>query len=557
MARLRVGCIVDDTAQTFLVWDFYDQSVRSKHYELAVLIIQPSRGRVGANVFSQAFSLLRRRGLATFCRLICFSIIDKVESLIIRYRRSLSKAFATYPLARFAVTRLYVNPNLSPSGLVYTYTRRDIQAIKDLKLDLLVMAGSGILKGEILSSCPFGIISFHHGDNSRNRGGPPGFWEVFHKEPSTGFIVQRLTEELDGGGVLLSGSITTSCMYKLNQVRLFLKSSVFLHRVVDGLARSSSVATLVPSAPYAYPLYTVPTLLQSVQYVLATANHCVKKLASALVGRRLRWGVGYVFTKSWRDAVLRRITVVRNPRLRFFADPFVATDGNMAVMFVEDYDYRRGKGRITAIEVQATAYRILGVVLEEKFHVSFPYVFWHEGRLYMCPETQDARQIRLYVCTAFPLGWRFHKALMRDVSAVDTCIFFHDGRYWMLTNIDSAGLGEDHSELHAFHADRFDSDTWVPHELNPVIFSSQRGRNGGLFVDAGVIYRVYQIHGFDSYGSRMGVARIVELTPTTYREETDCEIAARFKSGLRGAHSFSVAGEVVCVDFARMECIAK
>ena len=66
------------------------------------------------------------------------------------------------------------------------------------------------LKGEILNICRLGIISFHHGDNNFNRGGPPGFWEVFNREPSTGFIIQRLTEEIDGGDVIFKGKITTS-----------------------------------------------------------------------------------------------------------------------------------------------------------------------------------------------------------------------------------------------------------------------------------------------------------------------------------------------------------
>ena len=51
-----------------------------------------------------------------------------------------------------------------------------------------------------------GIISFHHGDNNINRGGPAGFWEVFNEEPSTGFIIQRLTEELDGGDVIFKAN---------------------------------------------------------------------------------------------------------------------------------------------------------------------------------------------------------------------------------------------------------------------------------------------------------------------------------------------------------------
>ena len=58
-----------------------------------------------------------------------------------------------------------------------------------------------------------GIFSFHHGDNDFYRGGPPGFWEVYNQEPSTGFIIQRINEVLDNGDVIFKGNIPTSFFY--------------------------------------------------------------------------------------------------------------------------------------------------------------------------------------------------------------------------------------------------------------------------------------------------------------------------------------------------------
>ena len=113
------------------------------------------------------------------------------------------KLFINHPISKFNVQKIYVDPDISPSGLFYRYKNSDLEKIKKLHLDLLIRGGSGILKGKILNICRLGIISFHHGDNNLNRGGPPGFWEVFNQEPSTGFIIQRLTEEIDGGEVVV------------------------------------------------------------------------------------------------------------------------------------------------------------------------------------------------------------------------------------------------------------------------------------------------------------------------------------------------------------------
>ena len=61
---------------------------------------------------------------------------------------------------------------------------------------------SGILKGKILETSKFGVISYHHGDNDFYRGVPAGFWEVYNKDPITGFIIQKLNNELDNGEIL-------------------------------------------------------------------------------------------------------------------------------------------------------------------------------------------------------------------------------------------------------------------------------------------------------------------------------------------------------------------
>src|SRR5438093_1187012 len=88
---------------------------------------------------------------------------------------------------------LIVDSQIAKSGFVYRFSGEDIDKVKSLNLDLLIRYGSGILNGEILNSTKFGIISFHHADNRINRGGPVGFWEVYSKQDTTGFIIQQLT----------------------------------------------------------------------------------------------------------------------------------------------------------------------------------------------------------------------------------------------------------------------------------------------------------------------------------------------------------------------------
>ena len=54
--------------------------------------------------------------------------------------------------------------------------------------------------------------------------------------PSSGFIIQKLNEELDGGEVLLRGNIMTREFWLLNNAQLLEKSNEFFKRLLEDLA---------------------------------------------------------------------------------------------------------------------------------------------------------------------------------------------------------------------------------------------------------------------------------------------------------------------------------
>ena len=169
----------------------------------------------------------------------------------------------------------------------------------------------------------------------------------------------------------------------------------------------------------------------------------------------------------------------------------------------------------------------------------------------MCPESHEARQIRIYECLQFPLIWKLHSIAMQNVAAVDTMIFPHGDRWWMLTNMDSAGMDEHSSELHAFYADCFDSNAWTAHPMNPIIFDSAQARNGGMILDKGKLHRVFQTQGFDLYGAAMGIAEITTLTPDSYHEEVIARMPPNYFQNLRGTHSYSFNKGLLAFDYVK------
>ncbi|MCU0649410.1 MAG: hypothetical protein MUF00_15540, partial [Gemmatimonadaceae bacterium] len=138
-----------------------------------------------------------------------------------------------------------------------------IDTLRRLDLDVLVRFGFGILDGEVLEVARHGIWSFHHGDNRRVRGTPPGLWELIESHPHTGAVLQRLTSELDGGHVLARGTYPTEAGLSAARNRLapyWGTSELLLLRLWQLHAVAPSVLPQLPAEPYAgrRKIYRVP-----------------------------------------------------------------------------------------------------------------------------------------------------------------------------------------------------------------------------------------------------------------------------------------------------------
>jgi len=554
MRRLRVALIVDDAPQRSVCWDLIERSKKAKNYSIEFLVVQQKTTKVKSSSFvSRVFRRLRQHGLKSLTEKIGFLLIQKVEKSRTLRDPKYKDFYRSYSLDEVEIEKLYVRPLVSKSGFVYRYAEADIQKITSRNPDVLIRFGSGILRGQILEAARFGILSFHHANNEINRGTPPGFWEVFNREPSTGFIIQRLSSELDGGDVLFRGSIPTSPSYVLNAIRLYLKANVFMHDLLERVGETGALPDAYRKAPYAHPLYKTPALRDQIKYVSKKFAHSGNGFINKVRGKALRWGVAYQFVDDWKSAVLWRSRVIKNPPNRYLADPFILYKNGSHVCLVEDYNASTNTGHITAFKIDREGYTELGCALKEDFHMSYPFVFEESSELYMCPETQAAREIRLYKCVSYPLGWKLHRVLMKGVSAADTTLFKRDGKWWMLTNIDTSESGDHCSELHVFYSDDLGSSNWTPHPMNPVIFDSTRARNGGLLFDHDGVYRVFQVQGFGVYGESMGIARITELTMTRYEEQVVYSITPSFFAGLIGTHTCSFAGGLLAIDFLKYE----
>ena len=446
-------------------------------------------------------------------------------------------------------------PIFSKNKLTVRYSNRDIEKIRALDLEFIIRGNaSGIFKGKILRSANHGIISFHHGDNRWNRGGPPGFWEVYLRKPATGFIVQRLTEELDNGEVLLRGEILTSSTYTENRQRLFRDSQPLLQRLLVYFLTNNEFPKPEQPIEVSPEILKIPSALTSLLYIYKTLLYFASGfLRRHILGRRQRWSVGFL-NKDPSRMPPPTPTLIKNPSSRFFADPFLIKRFGRTVCYVEDYSFQSERGQISAIELfPDQTYKFLGPVITENFHLSFPFIFEFNNNLYMVPETSAARAVKLYRCVDFPMNWEFQFDLMTDISAVDSLVLKKEGLWWLLTTVESLS-NDSWSNLHAYYSDSPVNTDWQPHPGNPIVSEVDKARNGGMLeTNGGTPVRVRQRHGFRLYGKSITVAVLDGLTTSGF---TESEISLKMDwlpdeyDGFHHLHSLS---HCTAFDFLRFE----
>lgn len=198
----------------------------------------------------------------------------------------------------------------------------------------------------------------------------------------------------------------------------------------------------------------------------------------------------------------------------FVADPFIVRADGTWYLFFETLIKDTSKGVIClATSADGFSWTYQRVLIEEPFHLSYPYVFAWQRSYYMIPESAQARSVRLYKATDFPMGWVFQAELLRGLHR-DPSIFRHDGMWWMFTETSHDNRGT----LRLYLAEEL-TGPWREHPQSPVVDGNPHiARPGGRVIEsAGRVYRITQ-DTYPDYGIQLFAFEIIELTPTTYRE---------------------------------------
>jgi len=467
---------------------------------------------------------------------IFFYLIIFVENLILKFTKNHKDHLKKFNLKNIIKKKFQVHVTNNKS-----LNLEDIKYIENEKFDILIRSCTNILNEDLLRCPKFGIISFHHGDYSKYRGSPAGFWEVYYKEKNTGFVIQKLEKKLDYGKIILEGFLQTKSFFLYNQAELFKKSNFYIKKVLLDFHKNKKFYFIKKRDKG--KIFETPRIINQIRYLFNTTKILIKKK----IYNNNNFKIAYFNLKKINSPI-----IIKNSSKKFLADPFLIKHKNNNFCFAEEYDYIKKKGHLVCIDLNKKKNN-QKIIINEKFHLSFPYVFNYNNKFFMCPDTSSISEIRLYECVNFPLKWKFYKTIKKNINSVDNIIFKSKGLWWLFTNVDQSKTGDFSHDLSIFYSKKSPlTNRWKSHSLNPIKINSLESRNAGFLFENKKMIRISQVQGFDNYGENINFHLIKTLTTTKYKEQLiKNKNFIKIKKNLNNVdiHHFSKIKNDVLVDF--------
>ncbi|MGI9261120.1 MAG: glucosamine inositolphosphorylceramide transferase family protein [Woeseiaceae bacterium] len=316
---------------------------------------------------------------------------------------------------------------------------------------------------------------------------------------------------------------------KLNDIGLGVASNARLapaeKRLTDKVGRPGAVR-LVTSLSKLYGRYALNVVLRQFH--------------------RNQWQLAYRFggERLSQDGLKR---IAPDDAGDFWADPFIVRRDDRTMIFFEEWEGSKSKGRIVAMEIEPDGTTgPVQPVLECDYHLSYPFLFEHEGELYMIPESADAGRVEAFRCVEYPHRWEPHAVLLDDIRAYDATLVEYDDRWWMFTAVQHNG-NSTCDELWLYHAPGPFED-WTPHPANPVSLDLRFARPAGAFFEQdGHLYRPAQDCS-ERYGYALSIQRVLQLDLECYTEEAVNQIMPDWADDIGGTHTINQADGLTVYD---------
>lgn len=249
------------------------------------------------------------------------------------------------------------------------------------------------------------------------------------------------------------------------------------------------------------------------------------------------------------------------------ADPFVFEDEGVLYVFYEAFDLVERKGKIGYSIIKDGIATDPKIVLDEAYHLSFPYIFRDGDEIYIMPESCGDYRVKLFRAVDFPNKWESAEILLPDAFDVDNIFIQSAGKNYLLVN----------ERYHNPPMNKVSS-CWVKNVLYPMkgyfqiigegckVAEGEYGiRNAGKIIeDNGKIIRVGQNCDAGVYGKGLVFFEIESLEPYCEKviysidyPEMDQHIRRVTKEQLEGVHTYNYSENYEVIDLVIYRPISK
>ncbi len=407
---------------------------------------------------------------------------------------------------------------------------------------LIYKCGMGLLYiNKELKNIP--IISHHHGDPTKFRGRPAGFYELLKGEKKLGQIVQLISNKLDSGKILSYGETKIyPWSYKKTINESFKISPIIFEKALISLEAGNFIDKKSGGKNY-----KLPSNKLSIFFIYIEISNLFKKLFYGLFWEKF-WQVGYLnkslISKITKPDDFFKIISKTSKNFKpikifkdysFYADPFIL-DSNI---FVEGLKKSSLKGDLLLIDINKNSI-IKKLTLENK-HLSYPYTIEFSGKKYIYPDSGALKNPIFYSGTKTKF---LKKSFMNKFKSglTDPTVIKHNGLYYLFANIPN-----EQYILRLWYASNPEFNDPKEHPNSPICITPEGGRSGGrIFKFKKNLYRYGQQCSSD-YGNGLILFRIETLSERNFFEKKISTF--KLNKPFKGPHNIDFCDDLLTWDY--------
>ncbi len=390
--------------------------------------------------------------------------------------------------------------------------------VLELSLDLIYTIdydGSGEENLSGLASFGLWYLSFGNSDSP----GPTAFWEVMRSDPVT--CSRLLMKTKDQHYLLYDGATATvphSVKNNFNSIA-WKSSSYLVHRLRSlsllhdqfsdhfSIVKTKKTEEILPGSLDMLSLF----FKNNLRY-LAHRKRLKNKDRFTLLYAFEDFQIGKNLPAHFQSLSL--------PPGCFFADPFLVKENNVHYVFFERWYDKEEKASIAMMKWNGDEWSSPETVLEESYHLSYPFVFKWNDDYYLLPESSSGQNLVLYKAKSFPYQWEPVRKIFDKGVWIDASLHYYENKWWLFASSVNHPFVSTNDQLFLYFTDDLLNGSWQAHPKNPLVTHAGNCRPAGrLFEMNGQLYRPAQNNASQQYGYGLKINRVDVMNETEYREK--------------------------------------